>query len=345
MSPDGERLATYVNFGVGIVILSPDGKYVKQIHRYSNFGLGADILAFFAGHNQLVTSPAAETNSQEDREKADQAAFSILDAESGKVLRSIPGPNPVGGPPENAAHLLAFSPDQNYVAVAYAVRDPLIGIYETNDWRLIATIRTHAGMHGKPHALAFSPDWRLLAVARGDWGGVEFYSVGTWEALGTLQAFDDPAIKLGPVVNGLVFSPNGSMLIVCSSSGGLFWFDANQELTAPGTGVPRQELPADPLRVFDVQTRKRIATLGGFPGVGINGKRGIAWSPNSGYLAFLDSLGALRLWNPLEPGLSVVAAQGRHSHTLFFSPDGSSLFADGLNGIGVFEVGPQKNGN
>ena len=67
VSPDGERLAAYVHFGVGIIVLSPDGKYVKEIHRYSNFGLGARVLAFVSGHTQLVTSPAAETNSQEDR--------------------------------------------------------------------------------------------------------------------------------------------------------------------------------------------------------------------------------------------------------------------------------------
>jgi WD40 repeat protein len=342
MSPDGERLAAYVHFGVRIMLWSPDSKHVWAINRYNNAGLQASILAFVSGHDELVTSPAAETDSSEDRDKVDHVAFSVLNAETGKVIRNIDGPNPVDGMPENAAYLLAVSPDQNLVAVAYGQRDPLIGIYTTGEWRLVATIHTPPGLHEHPHWIAFSPDGKLFAVLRGRKGGVEFYNVGGWNLSSKLEAFDDASLKDGPLLDGLVFSPDGKMVAIASSDGGLWWLDSDRTPTRPGIGIPRQELPADPLRVLDINSGRRISSLESFPGV--KGHHGLSWSPLGGFIAFLDGMGDIRLWDPTHPGASVEAVRmGVNSTTLIFSSDGSALFADSPDGISVFEIVPQKS--
>jgi WD40 repeat protein len=342
ISPDGERLAAYVHFGVGIILWSPDGKYVKEIHRHSNFGLGAGILAFVSGHSQLVTSPAAETNSQEDRDKADHAAFSVLDADTGKVVRSIEGPNSAQGAPENSAYELAVSPDQRLVAVVYGRRDPLIGIYGTSDWHLVTAIRPLSNTQVDPRALTFSTDGRILAVARGRKGAVQFYNVGTWDVSRTLEAFSDKSPAVDPLLAGIAFSPDGAMVAIASFDGGLWRLDSNGKPTGSWFGVLKQEFPVDPLRVFGARTGDHVASLGSFPGVKIG--HAISWSPAGNYLAFLDGLGDIRLWDPSQPGLAISAASmGLNSSTLAFTPDGSLLMADDHNGIKVFEVIPQTS--
>jgi len=100
-SADGERLASYGE--TGIAAWSPDGKYQKTFRIYQN-SVTWHVLRYLSGHRLLITSPFAEVNSAEKRERLDDIAFSVVDAETGKVLQNIPGPQPGGGGAKEHRH-------------------------------------------------------------------------------------------------------------------------------------------------------------------------------------------------------------------------------------------------
>ena len=103
------------------------------------------------------------------------------------------------------------------------------------------------------------------------------------------------------------------------------WWTYPPGIRLPGSGAFKEEFPADPLRIFRVSDGKRVASLGSFPG-GLNRSRLIMVTERR-ILAFYDAVGAIRFWNPLQPGLSVVVARGGNHYfggNLLFSKDGSA---------------------
>jgi hypothetical protein len=342
ISPDGERLAAYVHNGLGIIVWSPDGKYQHEIPRYNNSGLDCYVLAFLSGHSQIVASPAAETGSRDDRDKMDDVAFSILDAETGKVLRNVAGPNPGKRSNENIAIDMAISPDERFAAVIYRqFTDKRIGIYSTSDWQRVATIDLRDGEKGEPlspQGLAFSPDGKTLAVLHGFRGRVKFFKVGSWRLLHSVESFPEAPPPMNVLLlDALSFSPDGTLIAIASHGGGSWWKYPNGNIAQQGSGVLTPIFPAEPLRVYRVSDGERIASVGSFPG-GLE-RSELVWSPKGDYLSFLDASGNIRFWDPLHPGASVTAASmGHHSRTLLFSKDGSQLVANFENGVKVFDV-------
>jgi WD40 repeat protein len=341
-SPDGERLAAYVHNGLGIIVWSPDGKYQHEIPRYNNSGLDCYVLAFLSGHRQIVASPAAETGSRDDRDKMDDVAFSILDAETGKVLRNVAGPNPGKRSNENIAIDMAISADERFAAVIYRqFTDKRIGIYSTSDWQRVAAIDLRDGEKGEllsPQGLAFSPDGKTLAVLHGFRGRVKFFEVGSWRLLHSVETFPEVPPPMNVLLlDALSFSPDGTLIAVASHGGGSWWKYPNGNIAQQGSGVLTPIFPAEPLRVYRVSDGARIASVGSFPG-GLE-RSELVWSPKGDYLSFLDASGNIRFWDPLHPGDSVTAASmGHHSRTLLFSKDGSQLVASFENGVKVFDV-------
>jgi WD40 repeat protein len=298
------------------------------------------VLGFLSGHRQLITSPAAETNKREDRDKLEDMAFSLLDADTGKVLRSIAGPNPGKSARENIADYMAISPDERFVAVIYRqFTDRRVGIYSTRDWQRVAAIdlggdRNPVG----PNGLAFSPDGKTLAVIDFLNVRVMLFDVGSWTLLRSIETFPE-AVPQGNVVgfDALAFSPDGTMVAVASHGGGSWWKYPDGKIAPQGSGALKTEFPAEPLRVYRVVDGARVASVGSFPG-GIDNAR-LVWSPKGDYLAFLDAIGDLRFWDPFHPGDSIpVATLGRHSRTLLFSKDGSQLVANFEGGVKLFDV-------
>jgi WD40 repeat protein len=342
-SSDGERLAAYVHYGLGIITWSPDGKYQHEIPRYNNFGLDSYVLGFLSGHSQLIASPAAETNKREDRDKMDDMAFSVLDVETGKVLRNVAGPNPGKSFRENIADYMAISPDERFVAVIYRqFTDRRVGIYSTSDWQRVATLDLRSngdpGDLFDPQGLIFSPDSKALAVLHGLKGCVKFFEVGSWTLLRSIEAFPEAVPQGNAIVfDALAFSPHGTMIAVASHGGGSWWLDRNRAPAPPGSGVLTTVFPAEPLRVYRLADGARVASVGSFPG-GIDNTQ-LVWSPKGDYLAFIDGIGDIRFWDPLHSGITVpVAGMGHHSRTLLFSKDGSQLVANFEGGVKIFDV-------
>ena len=340
LSRNGERLAAYVRNGLSIGIWSPDGKYQHEIPRYNSSGLGTSyVLKFFSGHAQLVTGPAAETDDQEGRSRAAEHSFSVLDANSGKVLRSIAGPNPGQGMPKNIAIDAAVSPDERFVALVYRTfADRRVQIYGTVDWQLVASIDLGDDNSPiEPQALTFSPDNKTLAVLHGPHGRVKLFDVASWKLLRSFDAFPEDVPK-GNVVgaDALAFSTDGTMIAVATHGGGSWWKYSNGAVAPQGSGTLTPYFPTEPLRVYRVIDGQRVGSLGSFPG-GV-GRTALAWS-KGGYLGFIDGVGDIRFWDPFHPGGSIpVANMGHHSTSLLFSNDGSQLVANFEDGLKLFDI-------
>jgi WD40 repeat protein len=291
-----------------------------------------------AGHGLLITGPVRDANG--DGTDINPVAFSLVDAETGKILQNVPGPYPDGRLPDNKAKFLAVSLDERWVVAICGVPKPQIDVFATSDWSRVATIDIHTGGEKgdalDPRGVTFSPDGKTLAVVQGFDGRIKFFEVGSWRFVGSLVAFPEHPSNGLVSLGTLAFSPNGALIAVGADRGGSWWVDKKGHPTRPGWGTLTQEPPADPLRVFQVSDGKLVSSLGSFPG---GFSLGLTWASSGEYLAFHDALGDIRFWNPFQPDLSVrVAREGDRLANLWFSKDGAQLAANFPDGVRVFDI-------
>lgn len=325
-SADGERLAAYARYGGAIMVWSPDGKVRHEIPRYNAATpTSANVLGFVAGHSQLLTGPAAPDPIHLRVPGVEDAAFSILDADTGKVVHNVIGLNPGKSSRENIAWRVAISPNQRLVAVIYNVifdqsADRRIGIYSTSDWQRIATIPIGKDVQApKATAVAFSQDGKFLAAAYLDKFGknktVDIFDVASWRLLRSIRAFPDAPPKVVEPITAIGFSPDASMIAVMLAAG-----------TEPHT-----------LRVFRIADGGLVAGAGGF----INGliTQEIDWSRADNFLEFYDLRNNLYFWNPVsgdppqkECQLDVTTTAVR------LSPDGAMLSQGFEEGVNLYEM-------
>ncbi|MBR0896825.1 WD40 repeat domain-containing protein [Bradyrhizobium tropiciagri] len=339
-------MAVYIRNGLAINTWTGDTKVEKPIPRYTSFGLDAYVLKFLGGHHLLISSPAAETNDSAGWKKIEDVAFSVLDADTGKVLRNVSGPNPGAQSNQNIAVDIAISPDEDLVAAFIRqLTDSRVMIYSTDDWHQVTELDLHTTGTKEdelnPSALAFSPDGKSLAIAHGFHGRIKFYEVGTWKLSRSIVTFkEEPPPLNALLLDALAFSPDGSLLAVASHAGGSWWVSNDGRTAQEGSGTLRQVFPHEPLRVYKVANGERVNSLGSFPG-GLNSSSKLTWSTKGDYVAFIDALGDARFWNPFQPGPSVVVGRiGPHAETLLLSKDGSQLLANCPDGIKIFNIVP-----
>jgi WD40 repeat protein len=232
---------------------------------------------------------------------------------------------------------LAISPDQQLVAVIYhPYAGRSIGVYSTRDWLRVAAIDLDDDSGMEAIALAFSPDSRKLAIAHGKKGRVDILEVGSWKLLRTIEAFPEQSMKF-VFLRALAFSADGSMVAVASGSGGVYWQYPDGSPAPEGKGKAIRQFPYDPLRVFRVDDGSFVASAAEFA-ASFDDNR-LAWSPASGFLAFVDSYRQLRLWSPAHPGPPIIAVKAeRNMGGLAFSPNGAQLAVNFLNGVKIFDV-------
>jgi WD40 repeat protein len=251
----------------------------------------------------------------------------------------VPGPSPGKTFRENAAHHLAISPDRQLVAVIYhPYAGRSIGVYSTRDWLRVAVIDLDDDGAFEAQALVFSPDSTKLAVAHGRKGRVDILQVGSWTLLRTIEAFpEQPPPTRFVFLDALAFSPDGTMIAIASRTGGVYWQYQDGSPAPEGKGKAIRQFPYDPLRVFNVDDGSLVASAAEFA-ASFNDNR-LAWSPASGFLAFVDSYRQLRLWSPAHPGPPTIAVKPeRNMGGLAFSPNGAQLAVNFLNGVKIFDV-------
>jgi WD40 repeat protein/DNA-binding SARP family transcriptional activator/tRNA A-37 threonylcarbamoyl transferase component Bud32 len=149
-------------------------------------------------------------------------------------------------------------------------------------------------------AVAFSPDARLLAVARipleATVPGAARVTIWDWRR-------DRMVRQLGTTAEGLAFSGDGRSIA-----------------TAPLTG---------PARIWDVRSGRVKAGLAGH----IGAVNDIAYAPDDSVVATASADGTVRLWNP-NTGRQEMALRGHDDVVwdLDFSPDGSKLASSSPDG-------------
>jgi WD40 repeat protein len=296
-------------FGTVITIWNADGSVFCQIGRERPFFDVQDSFAFVAGDKEIVAPPPY---SKEERTQA----FSVLDAETGEVIREVSGTHPDQYRNVNGAKRIVASPDQSIVAMTFGLALPQqVGLYSTRDWSRLPELPEGAkNAADRPDSLAFSEDGRFLAAGRG--GKIFVYDIATTQLVRKIDSFSDIRASTG----SLAFNPDGTM--IAAGLGGLN--------------------SAGAVRVFRVSDGSRLAL---FPEK-IWSISSMAWSRKGTILAFIIHYRTLCLFIIGRCVYGTHSAQkktskrsiSRASDSLAFSPDGKKLAVAVGSGITIYTV-------
>jgi RNA polymerase sigma factor (sigma-70 family) len=192
------------------------------------------------------------------------------------------------------------------------------------------------------HALAASPDGKLLAVSTSGNGPLYLYEMPGGKQRHRLAGFNGEA-------NAVAFSPDGKRL----ASGGqqlVLWDTATgkqlwRSETAESSSSPLAYSPdgkslasggrGGEVRLWDAATGKALASLMG------NGQRvsAVAYSPDGKFLAAGDEDGTLRVWDvAARKELRHVKAHRAYVLSVAYAPDGKLLASAGFDGTGPLPV-------
>ena len=213
-SPDGENLVYATNEPDRVVIWNvAAGKVGKVLWQHSG-----------SGYRRVAVSPDGNRIVE-----VDSTTLRVWDIASGKVLEQKPGTH-------FGSKLPRFNADGSRLAVFSNAAGLEITIYDTASWEKTVVISLP---YTYPGALAFSPDFSLLATAEGVvYSDVLLWDVKTGKQVGALK---DP---LWMAIDALGFSPDGSLLLV--------------------SGTPTDAAPYNqPFRVWDVATRQQLSAMTG----------------------------------------------------------------------------------
>jgi hypothetical protein len=260
-----------------ITIWDSDGHLYRQIKRPEPFFLFNDTFAFVAGNKQIATPPVS----------GGASAFSLFDIDTGEVVREIPGLHPDKPRNVNGAKTLIASPDQSVLAVIFGRAVPQqVALFSTRDWSLLPELPERPrNATEEPHAVAFSGDGKLIAVARLA-QYVQIYDLPSRRMIQQLDAFPDRLLG----ASAIAFSPDGSMIAVGSHS-------ARGARRRAGARIELFPATGPPVRIFQVSGGVVVATYDDPPAI----SSGLAWSPDASILAFITQSQILHIWSPFQP--------------------------------------------
>jgi DNA-binding beta-propeller fold protein YncE len=181
--------------------------------------------------------------------------ISVFDSDSKELLRRIP----TGGTPRG----MAFSPDGRFLYTAI-YDEPVIAVIDMTQNRVISRYRLYQGEGAMRHVIY--RDGKLYAS--------DMYR-GTVNILNASTGALLVSRRIGPNINTIVISPDGSR-IIASSRGR----NNSVDYTRPGPDLGAVYI----LRAEDLSLEERIW--------GRNQPTGLAVSPNGRYLVFTDFLDA-----------------------------------------------------
>lgn len=143
-----------------------------------------------------------------ETDKADEypTVFELWDTRSGQLLRQVGSPFPlrIGGAPEADP---VFSNDGRWLAVSIAASTQLFALPDA------APTYAFQGSSATVGALAFSPDGRQLAIAKGRLGGADRYELWDTRSGNLTRTFTSPSGAESPARDFVGFSSDGRLLV------------------------------------------------------------------------------------------------------------------------------------
>jgi WD40 repeat protein len=154
--------------------------------------------ALIPAHNAVVRSIAFSADSQRVVSTAQDATIMLSDAVNGICIHSLE-PNPT---PLYPVLFVTFAPDGQTVAVGEVSGDPVdVTLRDSDSGKIVMRFTGH---NSGVHALAFSPDGRILATAGID-SSIKLWDVKTGKEITAFPGGDT-------LVKAIAFSPDGAWL-------------------------------------------------------------------------------------------------------------------------------------
>ncbi|EJD49947.1 WD40 repeat-like protein [Auricularia subglabra TFB-10046 SS5] len=193
---------------------------------------------------------------------------------------------------------IAFSPDDRHVLIGSELSAAVLLNAETRE--VVMSFEGHAKRFLRA---AFSPPPnRLVATSSFD-NTVKVWDVDVGTCLATFS-------ELGKAVNGVAWSPDGSLLAISS---------------------------ADTIRIFEWSTSELQVTLEGHTKLVTS----VAFSPSGELLASSSNDKTVRVWSiDKRSPIAVLAGPSTDVNSVEFSPDGSFLACAADDSVWVWDINP-----
>ena len=244
-----------------------------------------------AEHSESVSNIACSPDGKFVATAAADATSCLINAETGEVERKImPGQTRGAARPD-------FSADGKLMA--YSCRDKTIRIWDIEKCKQVSVITIPSKIRYVT-AIKWSPDAAKIAFLVHERGEIRIVDVKSGVVASTLGS------EYGRL-NGLVWSPDSSKIIVSESS-------------------PRKD-KIGKIQAWDVATSKALFSLSD---KNISSHYGLAMAPDGKTLVSTASRGRVHLWNLADQKLiRTIPADTRSVRCITFSPDGKKLASCG----------------
>ncbi|MGH7023089.1 MAG: WD40 repeat domain-containing protein [Caulobacteraceae bacterium] len=323
-SPDGSKIAAASDFGDLLTIWDASGKKLNKI----NIGNGPyleDSLSFVDGSSQLLFPPPSGV--------ADAVSLDSWDIATGKVVRTLEGPEPSKSYPFNRAEHFTASDLRNLVVTTPYICDwstpsspKTIDIYDIAGW----TLRKTYPLPGSVNSLSLFDGGREIVMGT-DIGSVFLLDPQTGQSPKEYKAFDTG--RYGNVfVRAVAGSPDGTLVF---AGAGLVVVNQGFVGSSNDLGTRRWERAIVPAVVIRVTDGRKVAS---FPNA-VREIREAAWDPRGRYVAFIDSDRSLILWRPFGRRLSYEKLRlPSNSLSLAISPNGDRIAVATSVGLSIYAL-------
>jgi hypothetical protein len=238
-------------------------------------------------------------------------AFVVEDAATAEVIFREMDPAP--GAPGSASGTVRFAlpADKSVVAVGYGFPrgDQPVTLYDTRDWRKLATLVVPAEGPTGVGKMTLSDDRTKLAYASS-------------HGLVVVDARTGTVIRRLPVVSGdFAFSADGRLLAVAA--------------VVPSADGSRNE--SSGLHVYRLPDGVEVASISPAGSPYLSNLR---WDRDGRFLVFMSDSKTVHFWNPgADAAKDVVIQLLSNSRSLSLSPNGKQLAVGDGDAIDLFEVG------